>query len=313
MSIDVDDLNESLGAFESALTASKVHIAEPSVAVVLLAIDGSSQDANAIAYAGLIAKRFSARVAVTIGTEGELTDEAHALAERAVDILHAEPYGLEAKTVFSAARFPGRQILECQRDLHAGLIVLPAPYLIDVDVLGDESLSSPIDLLLAESDAPLFLVRHPNSDPNACFRRIVLPMTIWVPALGAAAGWAFRLVAPGGRIELFAVADKQAMEHAMRVLNETDDRAMTADALLRAEHHHIGGMVSALQHRGVETGVDVDVDVAVGKALKLTLERIHGSPSIVCTGVPADRSSEAYHRIQDIVLGSHTPVLVART
>lgn len=308
--MDFSDLNDSIGQFESALSGDKVTIESPSPRTILLALDRSNQDPTAIALAGELGRRLKARVVVTLGSEGEASEEAREHVEAAKAELIAQPYGLDADVIFKTAPDPAHQILSAQQKLGADLVVIPAPYLRDVGLLGDESLSSPIDMLLAECNAPLLLVRQPLDDPKAVLSRMVIPMTVHVPALGPAAGWAFKLVDTSGAVELYAVADEAAVEDARKLLGVGEE--LTADALLRAESKLAGGMTAAVQRKGTETGVTVVVDVAVGKALKLTLERVHDAPCIVCTGTPLDRTSRAFNRVQNVTLGSKYPVLVVR-
>ncbi|MBX3246574.1 MAG: universal stress protein [Myxococcales bacterium] len=308
--MDFSDLNDSLGQFESALSGEKVTLESPAPKTILLALDGSNQDATALALAGELARRFKARVVVTRGCEGEAPEAVREQVEAAKGELAAQPYGVDSAVIFKSAPLPAQQILAAQQKLGADLVVIPAPYLRDVGLLGDESLSSPIDMLLAECTAPLLLVRHPLDAPKAALRRMLIPMTVNVPALGAAAGWAFKMVDPDGKVELYAVADEAAVEDARKLMGV--DEELTADALLRAESKLAGGMTSAVQQKGTETGVTVVVDVAVGKALKLTLGRIHEAPCIVCTGTPLDRTTRAFNRVQNVTLGSKYPVLVVR-
>lgn len=309
--MDFSDLNDSLGQFESALSSEKVSLESPSPKTILLALDGSNQDRTAIALAGELGRRFKARVVVTRGSEGgDVPDAVREQVEAVKGELAAAPYALQSDAMFQSAPLPAQQVLASQQKLGADLVIIPAPYLRDVGLLGDESLSSPIDMLLAECAAPMLLVRHPLDDPKAALARMLIPMTVNVPALGAAAGWAFKMVDPAGKVELYAVADESAVEDARKLLGA--DVELTADALLRAENKLAGGMTSAVQQKGTETGVKVVVDVAVGKALKLTLARIHEAPCIVCTGTPLDRTTRAFGRVQNVALGSKYPVLVVR-
>ncbi|MBX3270489.1 MAG: hypothetical protein KF729_09525 [Sandaracinaceae bacterium] len=308
--MDFSDLNDSIGQFESALSGEKAELVSPDPRTLLLAIDGSNQDPTTIALAGEVGRRLKARVVVMMGGEGEPTDAQREKVKAAAAELAAQPYALETDTIFKTAPAPAQQILAAQQKLAADLVILPAPYLRDVGLLGDESLSSPVDMLLAECTAPMLLVREPLDDPKAALARVLIPMTVYVPSLGAAAGWAFKLVDAGGMVELYAVADEAAAQDAKKLLGV--DEELTADALVRAESKLAGGMIAAVQRKGTETGVDVVVDVAAGKALQLTMARVHEGPCVVCTGAPMDRTSRAFSRAYNVALRSKYPVLVVR-
>jgi hypothetical protein len=312
MGIDLGDLNDSLGAFESALSSSKVaiQITDPEVRTLLLALDGTSQDETCVALAGEVASHLGASVVVTAATKDELTDELREIVERAVQRL-TSTFGLSAEAAFVEARTPARRILELGAERGAHLLVASAPYLYEYEGFGDESLSGPIDCLLAESEVPLLLVREPLDSVKECLTRMLIPMTVHSAGLGVAAGFAFKLAEKHGHVDLFAVADQQALEDADAVLGEaTSTEKRSPEALLRAEQTQIGGMVSALQHRGVESGVQVHVDVVVARSLKPVLDRAHTAPCVVCMPLPRDRTSSAFHRAHDIALGSRYPVLL---
>lgn len=311
MGIDLGDLNESLGAFESALSSGKVaiRISEPEVKVVLVALDGTTQDDTCVAIAVDLARRLQARLVVTAGMKGELEDELRTRVNRVVQVLTSGESHIQIEAAFGAGATPARQILALAAKERAGLIVVSAPYLYEYEGFGDESLSGPIDCLLAESPVPLLLIREPIEDGDVCFSRLFMPMTVHTLGLGEAAGLAFKFLAEGGHIELFAVADQQALEEADAVLGEAARH--TPEELLRAEQSQIGGVVSALQHRAARTGVDVRVDVAVARTLKPVLDRIHESPCIVALALPRDRTSGQFHRVHDLALGSRYPVLFA--
>jgi hypothetical protein len=311
MGIDHGDLNDSLGAFESALSSSKVaiRISDPEVGVVLLALDGTSQDEACVALAAEAAARLGAKVVVTAGAKGHLSAELRQALDRAVSVLTSAPFGLAAEAAFAEAKNPAKQILALAKERGAGLVVAAAPYLYDYEGFGDESLSGPIDCLMAESDVPLLLAREPLEEVSACFGRMLIPMTIHSAGLGVAAGFAFGLAERDGHVDLFAVADQQALEDAAAVLGEEGEKR-SPESLLRAEQAQIGGMVSALQHRGTESGIEVHVDVAVARTLRPVLERIHEAPCLVCMPLPRDRTSNAFHRAHDIALGSRYPVLL---
>ncbi|MBX3258743.1 MAG: universal stress protein [Labilithrix sp.] len=305
--MDFTDLNQSMGAFESAVSSTKARVQMPTCGAVLLAVDGSEQDATAIALAAEVAPRLRAKLRVTIGSDD------HEIAARAVAELKAQ--GHVAETVTGEGDTPAARILAAQTKTDAGLVIVPAPYLEAMPALRGESLGTTVDMLLAEVHGALLVVRDPIALTAEHLKRFLLPMTVFTPALASAAGWAFSLAEGAATIDLYAVADQKAVEAAAELVGEVDEEhreARSADALLRAEHRNAGGMISAVQQRASDTGVNVNVDIDAGDPVSLVLERLHREPALAIVGAPLDHKAAEFHRVHDIVLGSKHPVLVAR-
>lgn len=307
--MEFDDLNQSLGAFEGAISGKKIEVKRVGAKRVLLAVDGSNQDPTAIALTQAIARAQGAKVYVVRGSDGELEPEAREQPARVAAELRAAPGPVEAEAVSVNAPGPAQQILSAAERCQAELIVAPAPYLRDVGLLGDESLSSPIDLLLAESSTPVLLVRHPVEVPEACFRRILLPLTVHLAGAGKVASWAFALLAPGGQLEVHAVADQRALEQALEVV-QSGGQPVAGSELLRAEERHVGSVIAAVQRHGKGSGANVVAEVEVGRAYKRLLEHVHSAPCLSVVGLPTERAQAAYHFAVDLALGSRYPVLV---
>lgn len=310
--MDFTDLNESMGAFEGAVSSNRARVIMPTVGTILLAIDGSDQDPTAVAIAAEMAPLLRAGIRVTMGAEGPVGDAQRAAVQRTIEHLKSQ-HGLDALPIFEEGKWPAQQILAAKKAANAGIIVVPAPYLQDFEALGNESLSSPIDVLLAESRVPVLLVRQPLEQPALCFQRFVLPMTIYAPALASAAGWAFSLARKDSNIELYAMADTTTIEEATRLAGGGDDaeaEARSAAVLLRAEQKNASGMISAMQKKAEETGIEVTVDVEAGDTLALTLEHMKRAPCMAVLGAPLDRASHTYHHAQDVALNAKYPVLI---
>lgn len=307
--MEFDDLNQSLGAFEGALSGKKIEIRPVTLRRILLAVDGSNQDPSAIALTQALARARGAKVYVVRGADGEPGPEARELPSRVAAELKAAPGPVEAEAVSANAPGPAQQILSAAQRCQAELIVAPAPYLRDFGLLGDESLSSPIDLLLAESSTPVLLVRHPLEAPEACLARVLLPLSVHLAGMGSVASWAFGVLASGGQVELHAVADQRALEEALEVVGSGGARASGSE-LLRAEERHVGSVIAAVQKHGSESGAHVVAEVEVGRAHKRLLEHVHSAPCVSVVGLPAERTQAAYHFAVDLALGSRYPVLL---
>lgn len=307
--MEFDDLNQSLGAFEGALSGNKIDITHVSAKRILLALDGSNQDTTATQLTRAFARAQGAKVYVMRGSDAELGPEDRDQPTRVAAELKAAPGPVEAEALTVSAPGPGQQILSAALRCQAELIVAPAPYLRDVGLLGDESLSSPIDVLLAESTIPVLLVRHPLPEPAACFERMLLPLTVHLGGLGKVASWAFCALSKGGQVELHAVADERALGEALAIVGAGGERALGSE-LLRAEERHVGAVIAALQKHATKSGASVVAEVEVGRAHKRLLEHVHARPCLVVVGLPTERAQPAYHFAIDLALGSRYPVLL---
>lgn len=298
--MDFSELDDSMGAFESAVQCKPTALHDIAVTTILLAIEGSSRDDTARTLAARLAAQLGAKVVVTMSArEGQVGDGQRALVDAAVSSLRAE--GRTAEPQFSTEVGAAKQILALQREVGAGLIVVPTPYLDDYSVLTDESLGVAVDMLAIESPVSLLLVRAPLPELGAEIDRVFLPMTLASPGVTEAVSWALALSPSGSEIDLLAVAER-------RTAPATESVEMT----LRASQAEAGGVIAALQKKGAERDVVVHVDHQAGKPLALMLQSIHARPCLVVVGSPRDKYDDDFHRAHDITLGAKMPVLVAR-
>lgn len=305
------EIMEGVGAFEAALIEKAIAIETPDVRAILLAVDRSNQDPTAIAIAGEVAGRCRAAVYVIYAPEGARSAEDERYCETVAAELRAPPWKLDAHAKCVNAPLPAQQILGAAQEVKADLVVLPAPYLRDLGLIGDQSLGSPVDMLMVELAAPLLIVRQPLAEPSECFARALIAVSAPTEEIGRAAGWALKLVDPRGTIELLAIADEAALQEAKALLDEKVARgALEAEALARAATKQAGALIAAVQKRGAEIGVGVHVEVKVGKAVEIEVAEANRRPCLVFTGTPNDRTSPAFHRAKDVALGSIYPVLV---
>jgi hypothetical protein len=269
-------LAEDVSLFEAATHARPVRIETPALDSIVLAPDGSNQDATARAFAQALAAAAGAAV------------HEHPGAATAADILQA----------CTAHR--------------ANLLVLPVPFGRDIGVLKDESLGSVVDMVLLESACPVFCVRQvlDAAGVGAALSDVLVPLTVHEDHARAAA-WAFRILVTGGRLELREVADRDVLEEARHLLGERiDPAALRDESLRRTVAHDARGLVAAAQRLGPERGVAVHVEFRAGRFVEVVLEDANRRPRLVVVGAPKDHLAPAYHRAADIVLGAHGPVLV---
>jgi hypothetical protein len=308
---DDDNLNSSMGHFEAALVKAKIDLKAPKLERVLLAVDRSNQDPTAIALAAAVAMQAKATVSVVLAEEGGQTSPGRDYVIECVGRLKERGATAEALTQATTG-LAHQQILAAREAVGAQLIVVPAPYARDINVLGDESLSSAIDALLAESKAPLLLVRHPREDIASCLKEVVVAATLHVKEAVEPARWALSLTQPEGQLTLLAVADRDTVAEAAALLGEQVDRsALNEEALKRAELRAVGALASAIQQRGAAANLQSTVDVRAGKPAAVIAAFADERHCLVCVGRSDDRTSPAYHHTVDLILKAHHPVLVA--
>jgi nucleotide-binding universal stress UspA family protein len=270
-------VSEDMGLFEAAVHAVHLELERPALDVVVVVVDGSNQDETARTFAAAIARRSGAQVYEHSG------------------------HG-------SAA-----EILRACSEHKASLLVVPVPFGADIATLKDESLGAVVDMLLLESTCPVFCVRQlcDSASVEAALADVIVPVNVLDESCARAASWALRMLHKGERLELLAVADRDVLDEARKLLGEAiDPQALEVEAVSRAVTQEVGSLVAAVQRRGREEGLVVQVEVKVGRAATVELEEANRRPRLLVVGAAKDHSSPAYHRAADLILGAHGPVLV---
>jgi nucleotide-binding universal stress UspA family protein len=274
---DESDVSEDVSLFESAVHPRRVELQRPALSVVVAVLDGSNQDDTARALAAAAAARGPAQVVEQQG------------AAAAEEILR-----------LCAAR-------------HADLLVVPVPFGRDSGILKDESLGSVVDMLLLESMCPVLCVRDvlDSAVVDAALRDVILSANVHDESCLRAVNWALRLLNRGDRLELLAVADRDVIAEARRLLGEQiDAQALQSEAINRAVTREISGLIAAVQKYGSAEGLLVHVEVQFGRVVEVVLEAARQRPRLIIAGAPKDHNCPAFHRAVDLVLGATGPVLV---
>ncbi len=308
---DDNSLNASMGSFEAAVVKSKIDLKPIQLERVLLAVDRSNQDPSAIALAADVAKRSNAIVHVLFA---EGTEQTQAARDYVIECVgRAKERGAQAEPVEQLiVGERHQQLLKARETLGAKLIVISAPYGAEVNVTGDESLSTTIDALLAESKSPLLIVRHPHEELVESFKEVIVAATLHAKEAVDAARWALKLVEPSGQLTLLAVADVDTVAEAAELLgDQVDKSALGEEALKRAELRAVGALAAAITKRTAEEGINSTVDVRAGKPALLIAQAADAKHCVVCVGRTADRTSPTWHHMLDVILNAHHPVLVA--
>ncbi len=273
---DDAELDESMDSFEAAFTARRIDLPDITPLPLCLAPDGSNQDEPARRLAEILA--------------AQLEVELHRLAPPAGDTP------------------PFQHIVDGARAAGCGLIVVPAPFAEDFAELGAASIGTNLDLLLSRRATPLLVVRDPERDIEATLREVVLPLSFVARDDALAAAWAFRALAPHGRLHLLAVVDP------------AHPTPQTADALELAEfgesalaglgQPEMAGLVAAVQRHAAKQNVGCRVSVRVGDAVETVAAFANDLECLLVTTCPCDEGSPSLSQAHALIRQSRNPVLV---
>ncbi len=301
---DDADLVESMNAFEAALIREPTEIPPHPIKNVLLAIDRSNQDEAAKTLAREVRTRTGARLLVAFAYEGEREEAREAyLGEIAKE--------LEAAAVWGEGTHTFERILSAVKTAEADLLVIPAPYLADLDLLGHESLGTSLDLVLARANVPVLVVRDPSPTIAATLDQMLIPITFANRENPRACGLALALAGSSTRIELLAVADRRLLTSASHLLGSyLDVRALdpaTLEALEAKEH---ASLIAALQKTCAEKGLDCRVQVEVGDPVDVVRIESEASPRLTIVAAPEDHREAAFQQVLALLKDARNPVLV---
>ncbi|MFG0330204.1 MAG: universal stress protein [Phycisphaerales bacterium] len=306
---DDQDLRESMGRFQAALTAQEPEIVEPKFDRVLLALDGSNQDDTATALAATLARRDEAEIALIYAHEGPrdaareeyFTDRVAGL-ERAGLRVNATGGGDDD------AAPPYERILEARRSSAAGLIVVCAPYLEDFDELGHDSVGVNLDKLMSHSPVPILVARAPRDDARRSFDHLITPISPFTDEVVQAVAWAMRLADRSGLIRLVAVVDRETVDESRDLIRDFDD--IDEGTLAGLRRPQVAGLIAAAQRRANERGLHCRVSVRSGEAVEEIARLANEENGLIASACPRKPTAAAYQRVQALVRASTNPVLV---
>ncbi|MHC5003537.1 MAG: hypothetical protein ACYTJ0_10470 [Planctomycetota bacterium] len=295
------DFAESMHAFEAAVSAQAPRLIEPRVERILWAPDGSNQDDTASALAMMMARRLEASITV-IG--------AGPVAEARRKVL--EELGLAGEAVALADGRPAfEQILEACSARRCGLVVVNAPFGEDFEQLGDGSVGTTLDMLLARRAVPLLVVREAKADPGACLGHVLVPLTLHEPTVSEAASWALRVVDVGGDLRLLAVIDREHVEASVEAVEtDVDVEELDEPVLAGIRRPEMAGLIGAVQRSAARRGLGCRVSVRVGAAVTRAAELADEREALVVTGCPRDPIATGYQRVQALLRASRNPLLI---
>lgn len=271
-SAEEDLLASSLAAFRGALQPQKVELVTHAPSRLFVALDGSDQNAAVRGLAAAVAGRTGAEVV-----------------ERA-DLADAEA------------------LLAAAQEAGADLILMDAPFGEDYEPTAGESLGSVADGVVLEAKVPVLIVRDPAATSPGCLREVVVMFGRLDPRTTIAVGWAFGLIAPGGKLRLLNVVDLPVLEEAHQLLGSTVP--LDVAALRTAAEQDAAPLLAAAQHRAREQKVSLTYEVAVGHSVDVFVEALGDGGVLAVKGVPHAYDDPSFHRALTLAQRARGPVLL---
>lgn len=303
---DVEKIvEEQVEAFEEALL-ERVRLVEPTPRTILLALDHSNQDSMTTSLGAEIGRRYNAVIAVTGGFPDEMEEEARSYLSEASHRLREE--GVDARTLWAPEKKSFDKILWAQRESGADILILPAPYFRDIETLGEDSIGTNLDIILARSPIPVLVIRNPGSEPEEVLDRIHLAIFDHTPPSQASAEWAI-LLAGGGSMDVLALVEEKFVEMMEEALAS---EGITEEDLEEGLVRSLVPLVSAVLRRCDELDVPCDVDYVTADLVDTITKRAgRRRGMIVLRGYEArDRPGEKVAR--EVILRSRVPVMVVK-
>jgi hypothetical protein len=247
-------VEESMDLFSRARVGAVTPVEPIRPERVLLALDGSSQDAFGIAIAGQFRERFGCALAVVDAREGDVTGELVTQSARSLDAA-AEP-----KTEGDSFT----QILTAVDNSKCDLLITPCPYGRDLEAVGPDSAGTVIDVLLARSPVPVLVVRKPFEPQGELFHQVVMILTAENEVAPSAAAWAAGLIGPKGVFHLLLVLEREMYENIHALMQSiAPEMDVSIESLSHALARNYMRLHRGLQKAAKEQGFEYKLDLQV--------------------------------------------------
>jgi hypothetical protein len=294
------DLDSSMKMFERVKLGEVAPIHPRTPQRMLLALDGSSQDATSIDITVALVERYPCQVSIVAAC-----DDAQRVANGAKD-------RLSGSTIVAAVgpKDPFEPILAAAESEKSDLVIAPCPFGRDFEKIGPDSAGTVVDVLLARLTVPILIVREPHDVAKPVFHNIALRSIGENEAAHQAAVWAVTLAASGGSLELILVFEEEMRENLGMLLKSLDLDVEPSDenlmAALRKAHVRLH---RALQKSGEQLDFNYTLTVVNPPDSAPFPEKSFSALSLVVVALErSDHMSQGYAR--DCVLHRRQPVLV---
>ena len=314
------NLDRGMDLFRRAHVGDAAAVRPVTPRSVLLALDGSGQDACGIPLAAHLKARFGCAVSVVDAREADPADD------RSLDV--AEQLGGKALPRLDGESF--EQILAAVQRSDCDLIITPCPFGREPESVGPHSAGLTTDMLLARSPVPLLVVRwpfpvkpynvgapeegsgeFPASAGASPLAKIGMTLIGENEAARSAAGWACGLVSEGGSVSLELLLEEEFYQNVREVLLQLDpDSDVSHERLTRALRKEYGTL-----HAGLAKAAEAN-----GFAYELLTRREESAPNV--TAGPGDRlvilplergDHQSEGHVADLLRRTANPLLIVPT
>ncbi|MEM6468138.1 MAG: universal stress protein [Planctomycetota bacterium] len=207
---DSDDLGREVDAsmrmFEKSQVGSSPAISPIRPARVLVALDGSSQDATSIAAAKDLRARFNVESLLLDARQGELAESDDLTTSVINEVSGARPLERERGDSYE-------MILAALGKHQVDLLIVPCPFQRDFETVGADSAGTVIDVLLSRCPVPMLVMRRPDQPFGDSCGTISVIVGAECDVSRKAAAWAFGFSADGGTVTLNLVVEKEQYEN----------------------------------------------------------------------------------------------------
>ncbi|MEZ6087678.1 MAG: universal stress protein [Pirellulaceae bacterium] len=299
------DFDESMRMFEKAMVPIAEPIEPKQPARVLIAIDGSSQDAAIIEAATTLQKRFDATLLVLDARETDDEEAASPSIDSLLAIANSERLAKSSGTSYD-------QILAAIESRQPDLVVLPCPFGRDFQSIGAESIGTVVDVILSRSPVPLLIIRSTDQPLATACKQVAMVVSSECDAEPLAAGWALGLSSESASISLEVVMDREQLENLQAILEVlVPERTLEPEQLNTALAESHSRLHVAMQKAAQEAGLSYRL---VPKATQTAppLAGQEAVPQLIVLAYEID-DHFVHGFIMDRIRRSPHPVLVAST
>lgn len=298
---DLDQaVEESMQLFRRARVSSVPSIQPRHPHGVLLALDGSSQDALTVAMARQFRERFQCSLTVVDARETAASDQLAATTAEA----------LAAVLLPKATGDSYEQILAAVEQSRCDLLVVPSPFGRDLQSVGPDSVGTVIDVLLARSPVPVLIVREPYQPEGELFRRVRMILTGENEAACSAAAWATGLIGSAGTFQLILLLERETCENMQALMQSiAPEVEVNADSLSQALATAHVRLHRGLQEAAAQVGFQYQLRLLVeGQSRPPATEEQDVEALVVLALERGDHASQG--GVQGRIRRSRSPVLV---
>lgn len=266
------ELERQMAQFEAARIAHAVELGVAPLRRILVVRDGSDQDATAQALAAAAAR----------GEAEVVTRE------------------------FTAAE-PHTEILTAAQGFD--LLVVPCPFRADYTQVGQDTLSTTLDLVLARGAQPVLLARGPVADPISCLRAPLVLLDVERRRKVEAVSFALALARGGGEVALLSVVDPHVAVREEELLGRfLDPGDLSPERLEGLATARAAAVTAALQRHAGELQVTPRVKFRIGDPVELALEVGIPRGGVLVAGLCRAHGDPGFAQARELVLRSALPV-----